>query len=156
MTSCVGLRTLEDAARQCSGSCVASHFGSGRSAGLAGQPLPSHLGPAEELLLLFSLAERLGHGTALLLFRKGASTGTQDTAGSWLGPAATFRGPFFVSHIREDITAVNSSLNLTDTMRGTRGKHPSWAFKFEEVSPSSTHLFCLPHTQHLRGMLEEY
>lgn len=62
----------------------------------------------------------------------------------------------FVSHIREDITAVNSSLNLTDTMRGMRGKHPSWAFKFEEVSPSSTHPFCLPHTQHLRGMLEAY
>lgn len=62
----------------------------------------------------------------------------------------------FVSHIPEDITAVNSALNITDTIGGMGGRGPSWTFEFEQVSPFSTHLFCLPHTQHLWGMLEEY
>ena len=147
-------RTLADPARQCAGGRVASRFGSGRSAGPVGRSFPSPLGPAEELLLL--LAERLGPRDGLAAVQKGSFHGDTGQSRKPAGPSSHVPWAFSVSHIREDMTAVDSSLNLTDTTRGTRGKHPSGAFKFGGVSPSSTHLFCLPHTQHLRGMLEEY
>lgn len=44
-----------------------------------------------------------------------------------------------MSHIPEDVTAVNSALNITDAIGGMRGKGPSWTFEFEESGPP-------PHT----------
>lgn len=102
----VGLRTRASRTAVCHELCHAVS-GVRTQHWFAGQSFPSRLGPIEEWTQpqrsrssWAASARRRGGGrwTVLPLFRKGASAGTQDKAGSWLGLAATFHEPVCEPH----------------------------------------------------------
>ena len=118
--------------------CVRSCSAAGSSTGFGG---PSFSQPSganrrvdiawELFLLLVQIrpAERLwGRWMVLVLLQKGCFHGNTGQGWKLTGPGSHVSWTLFVRHTPEEITAVNSALNITDITGGVGRKGPHWTF----------------------------